>query len=253
MFVAPAAARDTLALWSVAMPEAPEALWEQANTAYTNGDYPSAIAGYDSIRRAGYASALLYYNMGNACYKDGRIGGAILNYNKALRLSPGDGNIRHNLAVANTQIRDRIDAVPEFFVKTWARRLMYSAGADGWAVRSLVFFAAALGLTLLYLLGARMNLRKAGFYGAIVLLALSIGSLTFASIQRKKIRRPDEAVVMITAAPVKSEPNTAGRDVFVLHEGTKVRLVGTVDNWCEIVLADGKQGWIDRASIGVID
>ena len=231
----------------------PEALWEQANTAYTNGDYPSAIARYDSIRASGYASAPLYYNLGNACYKEGQLGRAILNYNKALRLNPGSDNIRHNLAVANTQIRDRIDAVPEFFVKTWARQLMYTVSSDGWAVWSLVFLAAALGLALLYLLGGRMALRKMGFYGAIVLLLFSLGSLVFSSIQRRKMLRPDEAVVMISAAPVKSEPNATGRDVFVLHEGTKVRLVGIMDGWREIVLADGKQGWIDGKSIEVVD
>lgn len=231
----------------------PDALWEQANHAYATGDYPAAIEQYDSIRREGYASARLYYNMGNAYYKDNQIGKAILYYNKALRLDPGNDDIKHNLTVANTYVRDRIESVPEFFLKTWARDVMYWAGSDTWAVLSLVFFGVTLALVLLYLLGNRMSQRKAGFYGAVVFLLLSVGALVFASIERRKILNPDEAVIMITAAPVKSEPNPASKDIFVLHEGTKVRIAGELGDWREIVIADGNRGWIEMKSIELID
>lgn len=231
----------------------PDELWEQANQAYTSGDYLGAIQLYDSISRQGYASAKLYYNLGNAYFKDNRIGSAILYYNKAQRLDPGNEDIRHNLTIANTYVRDRIDTVPEFFLKTWAKQLMYGFSSDTWAVLSLVFFGVALGLVLLYLLGNRMSHRKAGFYGAIVFLLLSVGSLVFASIQRRKILHPDEAIIMITAAPVKSEPNNASRDVFVLHEGTKVRIADEMGEWREIVVSDGNRGWIEYQSIALID
>ena len=233
--------------------EALDRLWEEANQAYTAGDYPGAIQLYDSIRREGYASAKLYYNMGNAYHKDNRIGQAILYYNKAQRLDPGNDDVRHNLAVANTYVRDRIDTVPEFFLKTWARQVMYRFGSDTWAVLSLVFFAVTLGFVLLYLLGSRMAQRKAGFYGAILFLLLSVGSLVFAAIQRRKILHPDEAVIMITAAPVKAEPNNVSRDVFVLHEGTKVRIVNEMGDWREIAISDGNRGWIELKSIALID
>jgi len=233
--------------------ESPDALWESANSAYTAGDYLEAIARYDSISAQGYASARLYYNMGNAYYKDNQIGKAILYYHKALRLDPGNDDIKHNLATANTFVRDRIETVPEFFLKTWARELMYRAGTDSWAVMSLIFFAAALALVLLYLLGNRMAQRKTGFYGAIVFLLFSIGSLVFASIERRKILHPDEAVIMITAAPVKSEPNNASKDVFVLHEGTKVRISAALGDWREVVVANGSRGWIEVKSIELID
>ena len=228
-------------------------LWEEANQAYTGGEYPEAIQLYDSIRHQGYASAKLYYNMGNAYYKDNQIGQAILYYNKAQRLDPGSDDIRHNLTIANTYVRDRIDSVPEFFLKTWARQMMYWFSSDTWAILGLVFFGVALGLVLLYLLGGRMGHRKAGFYGAIVFLLLSIGSLVYSSIQRRKIIHPDEAVIMITAAPVKAEPNAASRDVFVLHEGTKVRVVNELGDWREISISDGNRGWIELKSIALID
>jgi hypothetical protein len=237
----------------VSAQDSPEQIWESANRSYTVGDYPQAIAAYDSIRTQGYASARLYFNLGNAYYKDSRIGRAILYYNKALRLAPSDDNIRHNLAVANTFVRDRIETVPEFFVKTWARQLMVAAGGDTWTVLFLVFLGIALALTLVYLFAVRLGLRKAGFYGAAASLLLAAGSAGFASIQRKKLLHPDQAVIMLTAAPVKSEPNNAGRDMFILHEGTLVRVVGETGDWREIVVADGNSGWIDVRSIELID
>jgi hypothetical protein len=237
----------------VSAQDPPEQLWESANRSYTVGDYPQAIAAYDSIRTQGYASARLYFNLGNAYYKDSRIGRAILYYNKALRLAPSDDNIRHNLAVANSFVRDRIETVPEFFVKTWARQLMVAAGGDTWTVLFLVLLGIALALTLVYLFAVRLGLRKAGFYGAVAALLLATGSAGFALIQRKKLLHPDQAVVMLTAAPVKNEPNNAGRDMFILHEGTLVRVIGEMDDWREIVVADGNSGWIDVNSIELID
>lgn len=231
----------------------PDSLWDSANHAYTVGDYPAAIAAYDSIRTSGYSSAKLYYNLGNAYYKDNRIGRAILNYRRAERLDPSDAAIRHNLAVAGASVRERIEPAPEFFAATWLRGLTRAAGADGWATLFLVFLALALACVLVYLFAGRMGRRKAGFYGAAGALALAAGSLVFALTQRRELLHPDEAVVMITAAPVKSEPNNASRDLFVIHEGTSVRVVAEMEAWREIVLADGNSGWIEAASIELID
>ena len=243
-------------LWpaaSVSAQDRLDTLWERANHAYTTGDYPTAIETYDSIRQEGYVSARLYYNLGNAYYKDNRIGPSILHYHKALRLDPGNDDIRHNLAIANRFVRDRIDTVPEFFLKTWARNVMYWTGSDTWAVLSLVFLTLALGSALLYLLGSRLGQRKAGFYSAIVFVLFSVGAFVFASIERRKILHPDEAIIMLTAAPVKSEPNRAGKDVFVLHEGTKVRVADELGDWREVVTSDGNRGWIEFRSIELID
>lgn len=243
----------TLTLAQLSAQDRLEGMWERGNHAYTIGDYPAAIQAYDSIRYEGYGSAKLYFNLGNAYYKDSQIGQAILYYNKAQRLAPGDDNIRHNLAVANTYVRDRIDNVPEFFFKTWMRRLMYSASSDTWAILGIVFLGLTLGLVLVYLFAPRMGYRKAGFYGGIIALLLAIGSLSFATIQRGKLLYPDEAVIMLTAAPVKSEPNNNARDIFVLHEGTKVRVTGEMGEWREIVIADGNSGWVETKSIELID
>ena len=229
-----------------------EEIWVQANEAYTQGDYAKGVQGYESIRRMGFAGAKVYYNLGNAYYKMNRVGPAILNYNKALRLAPADGDVRHNLAVAGASVKDRIDVVPEFFLKTWLRSLMRRAGSNAWAAWSLVFLAAGLALALVYLLASRLGWRKAGFYGGAVCIALFIVSLVFSSVERREILYPDEAVIMLAAAPVKSSPDNNSKDIFVLHEGTKVRVTGALGDWREIVVADGNKGWILSRSLETI-
>ena len=129
-----------------------EKIWNDANTAYVNADYPAATEGYERLLGEGYESAQLYLNLGNAYFKRGMNGRAILNYRKALRLAPGDEDIRYNLSIAEARTQDRIESVPVFFVKRWIVSLGRSVGSNTWAVLSLVFFALMLFCTGVYLL-----------------------------------------------------------------------------------------------------
>lgn len=95
----------------------PDQLWDRANTAYINGDYHAAIATYGELLDRGYSSAKLYFNLGNACFKEGETGRAILCYHRALRLAPGNDDIRYNLSVAESRTKDRIEAIPEFSLR----------------------------------------------------------------------------------------------------------------------------------------
>lgn len=230
-----------------------ERLWDSANTAYINGDYKGANATYDSIVATGHRSYKLYYNMGNAYFKTGQIGRSILFYNKALRLAPSDADVNYNLSVANGFVKDKIERVPEFFVNGWVRSLRLSLSSNTWAIISLVMLGLALGLVLFYLLSQKMALRKTGFFGAVVALLLFVVSTSFASIERRELIAPTEAIVMSTAAPVKSSPDGASKDLFVLHEGTKVKVLSSLNQWREISIADGNKGWIMASSIVMID
>ena len=147
-----------------------EKIWNDANTAYVNADYPAATEGYERLLGEGYESAQLYLNLGNAYFKRGMNGRAILNYRKALRLAPGDEDIRYNLSIAEARTQDRIESVPVFFVKRWIVSLGRSVGSNTWAVLSLVFFALMLFCTGVYLLLRRVSFQKAGFCGALVSL-----------------------------------------------------------------------------------
>lgn len=230
----------------------PDAKWDEANTAYINAEYDKAIALYDSIAAEGYVGAKLYYNLGNAYYKEGRLGKAILNYNRALRYDPSDSDTRHNLNVANARIKDKIEAVPEFFFKSWVRKWKRSLNSNIWAVVSLATLALTLSCILLYLLSRRMVLRKTGFYGAIAALLLTVIAFSFSANQKRRMLKSTEAVVMSSAASVKSSPDNSSKDIFIVHEGTKVRIHSSLNQWIEITIADGKKGWMHESSIEVI-
>lgn len=227
-------------------------LWDQANTAYINASYDQAIAIYDSIAKIGGVGHKLYYNMANAYFKMGQIGKSVLYYNKAHKLAPTDGDITYNLEVANSYVKDKIEQVPQFFLKRWVHSLRISLGASAWSMISLGVLVLACAGVLVYLLSGRLSLRKRGFFVAVVFLALFITSSYFAIRGRQDILSPSEGVVMHTAVPVKSSPDRASKDLFVIHEGTKVRVVGDLREWCEVILADGNKGWIEASSIEMI-
>lgn len=227
-------------------------LWDKANTAYINSDFHTAIDVYNQILARGLGSAKLYYNLGNACFKDERLGEAILNYNRALRLAPGNDDIRYNLGVAEAMTKDNIEAIPEFFLASWLHAVRHVMGCTSWSILSLVALLAALGLFLLYLLAQRLPLRKAGFYGTLVAFLLFVVTTWFAAGERHEILDDTQAVVMTASTAVKSSPDKSSTDLFVLHEGTKVTVTDRLDDWCEVVIADGKKGWLERSKIEVI-
>lgn len=224
-------------------------MWEQANALYMNGDFQLAAALYEQILSEGKFSAKLYYNLANAYFRTGLNSKAILFYNRALLLSPNDDDIRHNLAIAESLTKDSIDEVPEFFLKSWVRSIRNSLSESTWTALSIICFAIALALFVIFMLAIRTSIRKCGFYGMAAAVLLFIVTTSFAASQRRAILNRDYAIVMSTAAPVKSSPDRAATDLFVLHEGTKVHIVGTLDNWSEVVIADGKKGWIESDKI----
>lgn len=231
----------------------PDVLWERGNRLYAAGDYNGAFAAYDSICEAGWQSGKLFYNMGNACFKSGNLGEAILYYNKAHKFMPSDDDVAYNLAYANSFVKDKIDVVPQFFLSAWLDRVRNVMSSDSWAVLSLALLALTLAAGLVYFLGMRRRVRKAGFVFALVAAFFTILTLSFAAVERKDILDCSEGVVVSSAAAVKSSPDRASKDIFILHEGTKVVLLDTFGAWSEIRIADGNEGWIASSSVSVID
>ena len=226
--------------------------WEMGNKAYMEGAYDKAVEEYSTILEGGEYSMELYYNLANAYFKMENIGKAILYYNKALRIAPSQEDVLHNLAIAETRTKDKITAVPEFFLHRWMRVVRNSVSCNAWGALSLLFFALILTFALLFLLASRLGVRKAGFYGALCSLLLFVATTAFAISSRNDILTEDEAVVMSSAISVKSSPDRSATDLFVLHEGTKLRIVAEFDEWVEVVIADGKKGWTERKNIETI-
>lgn len=226
--------------------------WEMGNKAYMEGAYDKAIEEYCAILEGGEYSMELYYNLANAYFKMENIGKAILYYNKALRIAPSQEDVLHNLAIAETRTKDKITAVPEFFLHRWMRVVRNSVSCNAWGALSVLFFALILTFVLLFLLASRLGVRKAGFYGALCSLLLFVATTAFAISSRNDILTEDEAIVMSSAISVKSSPDRSATDLFVLHEGTKLRIVAEFDEWIEVVIADGKKGWTERKNIETI-
>lgn len=230
-----------------------DSLWNSANAAYTEGRWADAVAGYTMISDAGLESPRLYCNTGNAYFKDGNVPMAILYYERALKLDPSYADARFNLDLLNSSIQDRIDPVPELILKTWARKLCYTADSDAWTIIFIVFFAAFCALMLIFVLGRTVGARRAGFFTGIVAILVAAMCLSFAMWQKNDYMRADEAIIMRPVTSVKSSPSgEASKDLFILHEGTKVRLIDQVGAWSNIELADGRQGWMQSADMEII-
>ena len=231
----------------------PDSLWKAGVEAYTDGNYAQALQNWEDVRATGLMSRELYYNLGNAYFKNGELAPSILWYERALRLDPSDADVRTNLEFARALTQDRIDEVPEIFFEQWGRKLCYLLPSNTWAVLSLLLFAATVALVLLFLLGRTAAQRKTGFFTAIACLLLMLLSWDFAQWQKKEAERQDQAIVMRPVSSVKSSPSKgSAKDLFILHEGTKVKVLDNVSGYSQIEIADGRQGWIPSGEIEVI-
>ena len=231
----------------------PDSLWNEGVAAYSAGRWNDAAVAWEGIYDAGIRGSELYYNLASAYFKLGETGKAILFYERALKEDPSDKDVRYNLEFARGMTQDRIEDVPEFILKTWIKKATYLFSSDLWAVLSILFFAGALALLLLFLLGSSSGARRTGFFTGIAALLIAVFCFASASSQRADASRKDEAIVMRPVSSVKSSPSSdSAKDLFILHEGTKVKILDEVDLWMNIELSDGRQGWIATKDIEII-
>lgn len=226
-------------------------LWKDGVDAYSDSRFKDAAQAWEALLESGKASPELYCNIGDAYFKQGNYPKAILNYERALRLDPSFADARYNLDFAQSFIQDKIEAVPEFILKSLGRKMCYTLGSNTWAALFLILLALAAACTLVFLLSASTSKRRIGFYCGIVFLLLSLLCLNFSAWQKRDYGKKDSAIVMVPVSSVKSSPS-GGKDLFVIHEGTKVKILDNVGDWQNISLADGRQGWIETSAIEVI-
>lgn len=143
----------------------------QADTAYVQERYAQAAELYEQLLEQGHSSDV-YYNLGNCYYRLEKVGPAVLNYERALRLDPGDTNIRHNLELARNKTKDKVVTLEDIFIVTWYKGILYSMSVDGWGILATVSFVLFLCLMGVYLFLNRMALRKVGFFAGIAALIL---------------------------------------------------------------------------------
>ena len=242
-----------ISLSSFLIPLASHAITKaEADSAYVRGEYQKAIDDYEALLKKG-VSAELYYNLGNAYYRTENITRAVLNYERALLLSPSDPDIRFNLQMARSKTIDKIVPEQEMFFVTWYRSLVNMASVDGWAMIALVCLGLAIILALIYLFSNYVWLRKVGFFGAFLMIVVFICSNIFAHQQKNQLVNRSGAIIIESAVNVKSTPAKNGIDLFILHEGTRVTIIdASMKEWKEIRLADGKEGWVETKQMETI-
>ena len=217
---------------------------ENADAEYNKGNYQQAIHDYEELLHKG-VSADLYFNLGNAYYRTDNITRAIINYERAFKLSPGDEDIRFNLQLAQSKTIDKISPESEMFFVTGYHSLVNSKSIDQWAYLAIGSIITMLVLVLIYLFSGNVILRKVGFFGAAFMLLLFILSNIFAYQQRRQLKERDTAIVTTPTVNVRKTPKTDAAAAFVIHEGTKVKIIDkSISDWMSVKLADGREGWL---------
>lgn len=225
---------------------------KEAEVAYTKEDYKKAIELYQGILKSNGESVEIYYNLGNAYYKTGKMAPAILNYERALVLDPGDNDIRFNLQMARQRTVDKIEPVGDFFLVNWFNSVQNLVTADSWAKIGIVCFILFIGCLLLFFFSRWIRLKKVGFYLGVLLLIMVLFANIFAKHQKDELVNRTHAIVFTPTVTIKSSPDASGTDLFVLHEGTKVSVKSTLGEWSEIELEDGNIGWMPSKDIETI-
>ena len=220
-----------------------------ADTEYQKGNYQQAIRDYEEILKNG-ESAEIYFNLGNAYYRTDNITKAVLNYERARLLSPGDDDINFNLQFARSKTIDKITPQSEMFFVTWYKSLVNFTSVDNWAKTGILSIVMALLLVLLYLFGPQLMLRKIGFFGGLAFFVIFLLSNLFAFQQKQALDNRTGAIIMAPSVNIKKTPAKNSADQFVLHEGTRVDIIDKgMTDWRCIRVGDGREGWIETKAI----
>jgi tetratricopeptide (TPR) repeat protein len=221
-----------------------DSLYLKAVTLYDSGAYEESLDAYRAIVDSGFEAAGLYYNMGNAAFRSNNIGHAVLYYEKALKLDPSYEDAAHNLEYINRYRVDTFDKVPEFFLKTWISVAVKALPEKTWSILALLTFVLMLASLLLYLFIKGLGLKKTGFFTAILALIFFIFTLSAALSQHKRTVYPEYGIIVSPSVVVRSTPSETGNELFILHEGTRVRVNEEVTGWHNIRIIDGREGWV---------
>ena len=230
-----------------------ESLFAEGNRLYQEGDFAAAAASYGAVIEGGFESAEVYYNLGNAHFRLGESAHAVLNYRRAARLDPGNDDIRANLALVSQRLQDRIEPLPRFWllsVSDWWMGLIPGGVLQALVAVSYLFLGGTVVLIVLRRpSGWRRPLRRFAYGAAVATVLLGATMI----VRETGLGSAEQAVVMVGEARVLSAPSEeGGLTVFTLHEGTTVRIDRRAGEWVEIVLADGKVGWLPLEALEVV-
>lgn len=229
-----------------------ESIFESANRDYKLGNYEHSAAEFEKLIHLGYEGTSLYYNLGNSYYRLGKIGKAILNYEKALKLSPGDEDVIHNLAFVNLKTTDKIELLPKFFLFQWWENLLTLFTLSGWSYLALIIFLLILLCTVVYFFTKRIEIQKTSFITGLILSFSLFFIISILIVNLNRELNWKYGIVMRTSLNAKISPDDQSKDSFIIHEGVKVKIEDQLENWYKIKLEDGKVGWTNKNDLEII-
>lgn len=228
-------------------------LSDSAETYYTAGEYEKAINSYEQIVDKGYEAWQLYYNLGNAYYKSNKLTQAIVNYERAKLLNPQNEDIEYNLElVKNRHVTDKIDVLPELFIKSIGKDITSGLSSDTFAYISIGVFILVLIFVAIFFFSGKAGVKKISFALAIIGIIVSISTYSLSSSKKEMIETRKGAIVKTPSVTILSAPNENGTELFVIHEGLKVSINSQIDDWYEVKLSDGNMGWLKKTDVIVI-
>lgn len=218
-------------------------LFEKGNQAFKDNKFEESIQFYNAILNKQKVSAAVYYNLGNAYFKLNDVPNAILNYEKSLKIDPNDEDVKNNLELVNLKTIDKVESKPELPITNWWKSLLNSNEIDEWAMKSIYLSFTALALLILYLFFSGFA-KRIFFFSGLFTILLSVIFYFMGSHQRSLHLHGTEAIIFSTNVTVKGSPEDDGTRLFVIHEGTKVKILKNLDDWSEISLMNGNKGWV---------
>jgi len=226
-----------------------EVLIAKANGLYIEGEYTAASELYEKVLADGKEASELYYNLGNTYFKLGNIPAGILNYERAKKIKPNDDDINFNLKLANLKTVDKIEAIPNFIIGDLGNEIKDRFSHDVWGWLCVISIWIASVLFFIYIELSLRGLKKIFFILSMTALIFSIIAFAFGYSKYISSYKQIEAIVFSPTVTIKSSPDEQGKDLFVLHEGTKVFVLDEMGDWYKIKLASGSIGWIPTPSI----
>ena len=236
----------------IIFPSELESLFKEGNENYLKGKYQETIRIFESIYEKGYEGESLFYNLGNAYYRIGKVGLAILYYEKAKKLSPSDEDINYNLAFANSKIVDKIETLPKFFIFDWWENTLALFSISGWTYLSYVLYLLILGSIGYYYFARSLKTQRISFYSGVISGLFLILTIIFLIVNLNRELNVRYGVIVEQVVVTKFSPDQNSKDAFIVHEGIKVIAEDKVNNWVKIKLIDGKVGWLNEKNLRII-
>lgn len=229
--------------------QSPDSLFVQANKSYQQEDYLTALELYRDIEEKNVLSAELFYNMANAYYKTNKVAHSIYYYERALSLEPNNRDILFNLEFAKRMTLDNIEELPKSISQKFRDLVVLKFTYNVWAIISVSFAFLFAILFLLYHFSYGTRAKRIFFITSGITVILVSLSLLFSYQNYQYVTNTRTAIIFAQQTSVKSAPTKSSEVNFLLHEGTKIIILESLDNWVKIKIADGKMGWIEEENM----